>query len=82
MRVTSILSLILYPILNSLIESLGYKHPSWGIFSYFMSELIKFFFPYLAPPISGFVKLSSGLGGLLAILLLTELAGILFVLGD
>jgi hypothetical protein len=43
MRWTAILSLVLYPILNSIIASVSYRKPGWAVFAYFISELIKFF---------------------------------------
>lgn len=43
MRWTAVLSLFLYPILNSLIAGMSYRRKGWAVFVYFLTELVKFF---------------------------------------
>jgi uncharacterized membrane protein len=43
LRITALLSIALYPLLNTLIANVGFRKPGWAVFAYFFSEFIKFF---------------------------------------
>lgn len=43
LRTTALVSIALYPILNTLIANVGFRKPGWAVFAYFFSEFIKFF---------------------------------------
>ena len=42
LRITALVSIGLYPLLNTLIANVGFRKPGWAVFAYFFSELIKF----------------------------------------
>lgn len=42
MKVVSLLSIALYPAMNTLIASVGFRKPGWVVFAYFFAEFIKF----------------------------------------
>lgn len=43
LRITALISIALYPLLNTLIANVGFRKPGWAVFAYFFSEFIKFF---------------------------------------
>lgn len=43
MRVTALISIALYPLLNTIIANVGFRKPGWAVFAYFFSEFLKFF---------------------------------------
>lgn len=42
LRITALVSIGLYPLLNTLIANVGFRKPGWAVFAYFFSEFIKF----------------------------------------
>jgi uncharacterized membrane protein len=43
LRTTALVSIVLYPLLNTVVASIGFRKPGWAVFAYFFSEFIKFF---------------------------------------
>jgi hypothetical protein len=42
LRITALVSIALYPLLNTLIANIGFRKPGWAVFAYFFAEFIKF----------------------------------------